>query len=74
MKWNFIIKAIAGDIKSFIGYLTTIGFDEKRAWKVPRYAVEHPKYLRIHDAPRKRRGPVRKIGTRARTIFYTING
>ena len=74
MKWDLEIDNIAGDVSTFVDDLRASGCDEEVVWKISRQISSRLQYLRIQDAPRKRRLPTRKTGAWAGAIFSTSNG
>jgi hypothetical protein len=71
MKWDELIKNIAGDIVAFVDDLRASGHSVERAWAISRQVVARLQYLGLQDAPRKRRPPVRTPGAWAGSIFTT---
>jgi hypothetical protein len=71
MKWDLLIKNIAGDVVAFGNDLRVSGHTIKRTWAVGRQIVSCCQYLGLQAAPRKRKPPVQASGPWAGCVFRT---
>jgi hypothetical protein len=71
MKWNELVKKIAGDLEGFMDDLRTSGYSIENVWQVSRQIASRLQYLGIQDAPRKRRPPSKSPGAWAGAMHAT---
>jgi hypothetical protein len=71
MKWDEIIRNIAGDLAAFVDDLRASAHSVEQAWAIARQVVSRLQYFGLQDAPQKRIPPVRNPGALAGSVFTT---